>query len=212
MDAHWRKLLKITEADKSEWQRTVEDNEEFAEDIKRLRPSFGLPVTGFIAFTIWLDNAIKLGTEKRLGEEIKELMKKHHIREKWFIAIRDRVIGGDDFPIGPTFKGGLPGGRSWRDGENVKYELIIDENVALDNPIVQNYIKQMLDYNRSAPPKPQPTKNNPRKLDWTPVWEWSQRHPDVEINELARLIGYDRSYVSRKLHEVEEARSSHNYE
>ena len=186
MDAHWRKLLKIADADKSEWQRTVEDNREFAEDIKQLRPSFGLPVLGFMAFVSWLDNA-KFGKEKRLGEEIKELMKKHNIRAKWFIPIRDRVIGGDDFPIGPTFQGGFPGGQSWLDGENIKYELIIDENVALDNPIVQNYIKQMLDSNRSTPPRPQPVKNNPRKLDWTPLWEWSQRHPDVDISEMARL-------------------------
>jgi hypothetical protein len=211
MDAHWRRLLKIADADKSEWQRTVEDNREFAEDIKQLRLSFGLPVVGFMAFIAWLDNA-KFGTEKRLGEEIKVLMKKHNIRAKWFIAIRDRVIGGDDFLIGPTFEGGFPGSRSWLDGENIKQELIIDENVALDNPIVQNYIKQMLDHSRSTPPQPQPTKNNLRKLDWTPVWEWWKRHPDVGVNELARMLGYDRSYMSRKLNEIEEAKSSHNSE
>ena len=176
-----------------------------------MRLSLDLPVVGFKAFIAWLENT-EVEIQERLREAIHDLMEQHHVRENWFDAIWNRVIGGDDFPIGPSFHSGFPSGRWWREGDSIKHQLVLDENVDLGNPIVQDYIKQMLDHSRSTPPQPQPSKDNPRKLDWTLVWEWWKRHPDVRANELARMLGYDRSYVSRKLNEVEEQRSSHNSE
>jgi hypothetical protein len=211
MEVHWRRLQNIADAEKSEWQRTVIENQEFANDIQQLRQSFGLPVVGFQAFIEWLENT-EADIQESLNHAIQALMEKHRIREKWSETIWRRVIGGDDFPIGPSFSLGFPSERWWREGEEIKHQLVIDEHVDLGNPIVQDNIKHWLDHSRSTPPQPQPSKDNRRRLDWTPVWEWWKRHPDVRINDLATMLGYDRSYLSRKLNEVEERRSSHKSE
>src|SRR5262245_38258686 len=94
MDTHWRRLRKIADADRSEWQRTVEENRAFADDIQQLRLSFSLPVVGFKAFISWLENT-EAETQDRLRQEIRDLMKKHNVREKWYEPIWNRVIGGD---------------------------------------------------------------------------------------------------------------------
>jgi hypothetical protein len=195
----------------SEWQRTVVENPEFVAAIQQLRQSLGLPVSGFVAFVRWLDNTDP-EVRQQLRKAIEELIQKHNVRKEWAEAIWNRVIGGDDFPLGPRLSTGLPWVRGWHDGERFRDELVIDEDVDLENPIVQDYIKQLRDAIRSTPPMPQPSKDNPRKLDWIPVWEWSKRHPDVEVNELARMLGYRREYLSRKLSEVEAERSSHKSE
>jgi hypothetical protein len=143
---------------------------------------------------------------------IEELMQKHLVHKKWFGAVWNRVIGGDDFFIGPSFSLGFPSGRWWREGDQVIHQLVFDEYVDWKNPIVQDYIEQMRGGTLSTPPRPQRSKDNPRKLDWIPVWEWWKRHPDVEVNELARMLGYARSYLSRKLNEVEAEKSSNKSE
>jgi hypothetical protein len=211
MEAHWRRLLNIAEAERSEWQRTVVENQEFAAGIQQLRQSLGLPVANHMAFIRWLENTDG-EIQEQLHKAIEELMDKHHARKEWFGAIWNRVIGGDKFFMGPSFSLGFPKGKSWYEDGRVIYQPVIDETVDRKNPIVQNYIDLMLDGTRSTPPKPQPSKNNPRKLDWIPVWEWWKRHPDVEVNELARMLGYARSYLSRKLNEVEAERSSNKSE
>jgi len=212
METHRRRLRNIAEAERSEWRRTVVENPEFVAGIQQLRQSLGLPVAGYVAFLRWLDSA---GPEIReqLNKSIEELMEKHQVRKEWAEAIWNRVIGGDDFPLGgPRFRSGLPSTRMWHDGDRFIHEIVIGEYVDLENPLVQDYIQQLRDVIRSTPPDPQPSKNNPRKRDWTPVWQWWKQHPDVTVNELARMLNYSREYVSRKLSEVEAEGSSHKSE
>lgn len=98
---------------------------------------------------------------------------------------------------------GFPSGRWYRKNGKPYHELIIDDQVDVANPIIQAYILQM-QKGFDAPPKPLPMKNDRRKLDWRPVWEWHKKHPEIGMNDLARLLGYERSYLSRKLNELED--------
>ena len=55
---------------------------------------------------------------------------------------------------------------------------------------------------------PIPTKlehltSNRRELDWRPVWEWSKRHPNIHLKEIAKALGREQKYVYRKLGELD---------
>jgi len=83
----------------------------------------------------------------------------------------------------------------------VKKEIVIGADVDITNPIVQEDIQSW--QQRVDPiPKPQPMKNNPRKLDWRPVWEWRKRHPGITHEEIAKMLGYTPDYVRHKLAEL----------
>jgi hypothetical protein len=83
--------------------------------------------------------------------------------------------------------------------------LVSDLAATFPDDTVTRWQKIFLDHAQhdfwDRPPQPKPMKNNPRKLDWTSVWEWKQKHPGITDEKIAELLHYNRVTITRKLNE-----------
>lgn len=91
-------------------------------------------------------------------------------------------------------------GRWYFRGDKPYHELIIEHDTDVSNPIVADYIRHV-QLRNDPPPRPTPMKDNPRRKDWRPVYEWYLRHPGVTMQEIAEMLGYNENTVRRKLAE-----------
>jgi hypothetical protein len=86
---------------------------------------------------------------------------------------------------------------------NWKWQCIITPETDLTNPMNIHLIQEQQKAWAGDPPQPAKDKNNPRKLDWRPVYEWHKRHPLFTLEEIARKLGYPAHRVRLKLGELE---------
>ena len=86
---------------------------------------------------------------------------------------------------------------------NGKWECIITPETDLTNPFILELIQSQQKSHAGDPPKPIEDKNDSRKLDWRPVYEWRKAHPSFTIQEIAQKIGYKPQTVRKKLSELE---------
>lgn len=86
---------------------------------------------------------------------------------------------------------------------NWQWQCIITPETDLTNPIMLEMIQSQQKAHAGEPPKPAKDKDNPRKLDWRPVYEWYKRHPLFTLEEIAKKIGYPPHRVRLKLAELD---------
>ena len=92
----------------------------------------------------------------------------------------------------------------------LKFQCIITPETDLGNPAILNAIRHWQVLHREEIPHPQHARDNKRKLDWRPVWEWRSRHPDVSDTEIAKMLGKNRVTVSRALEKLDKENSLQN--
>lgn len=182
----------------AEWQRLVLGNAEFGRELRQLRRRFGLPLheRKLKQLLAWWDEQDREGFP--LQAELQALATKHGLWERW---------GQDllNFAVYNTTGGILLTNRKGKvvieGGQGQESKIVIGQDVNIRNPIVQRQIEAWQTVKDDPPPTPGPYTNarDKRKLDWRPLWEWVQRHPEKSITALADELGYERSYFSRKL-------------
>lgn len=196
---HLKRLENIAAADESEWERLVGKNKELQDEFRTIRAHFGFPLPTIDAATAWIcaDRQRCAGLE----QEVNALAKKYAIPERWFTALFYLAVLG--WPLGLFFRMGFPTGEITFDHSILENRWIVDNTVDLQNPIVQDFMQHPPELNGDICPQPQPSKDNSRKLDWRPVWEWSKRHPSVTRNRIAKMLSRNPVAVRRKLEELD---------
>jgi hypothetical protein len=134
-----------------------------------------------------------------LHRQIGKLATQFGLRKEHIRSLTDWITEEREGPIVKSF--GLPRVRITRMGDQQGVEIIITPEIDIDDPTVREYILQFQERFRETCPQPL---QDGRKLDWHTVWEWGKRHPRVSRAEIADLLHRDRSYVSRKLAELDE--------
>ena len=192
-----RKLWEIAEAYELKWQRLIENNQDLRNELRSLRGRYaGLPLR-VEEVTKWIDGTSS-DIQQQFGKEVEQLRKRHGIPEIWKTTFWYLAITRT--PISVPFPLGSPKGHFVeRENGSKGSKLIINDETAIHNPIVQKWIRAWQKQFLEPPPRPHPMKDNPRKLDWQPVWEWHKAHPYVSIREIADMLGYSYGYVRQKL-------------
>jgi len=211
-DKDWKRLFGIGDADRSEFQRLFKENKELRLELLDLRTRHGIVYEDFYEWLRWLEN-LNLEQLGKLSEDIKSLMKKYRIDDKWSGKFWREVwnvkkLRGKQIKSRPGYEtgGGFPKVRvkaDVKEGKNISVsELVITPEVDIENPLVIEFIKTWQRHYRDPPPKPQRIPGNSKgKIDWRPVVEWLLRHPDVTQDEAAHLLGYHPTYFRKKLSE-----------
>lgn len=207
------KLNDIAESHRAEWERIeseIQGNTDLMAEIRALRKCYGLPCTTPEAQLDWLS---RLGNSQgveaivQYQDDIAALAKKYSFdNDKGRQTIRSLLefaapVETKMLSLGfPTLRVVI------QDGVFLGFKPEIDSDTALNNPIVLDEIRsvqrEML-LASNPPPHPQPMKDDPKKMDWRPLWEWHKRHPKVTHDEIAKHLGYTPQYVRRKLAELD---------
>lgn len=206
-------LNAIAGADFAEWDRIeseVSSNQDLMTDIRLLRERYGLPCTTLRAHLDWLShlgNSQGIEAITQYQDDIAALVKKYGFdNDKGKQTIQSLIEFGKrvQSKVGSL---GFPALQAvYKDGEFIAFRPVIGTDTAIHNPIVLKVLRdEQRDFlmQSDPPPAPQPMIDNPRKLDWRPLWEWHKRHPDVTLNEIAKKLNYNPVTVRRKLAELD---------
>lgn len=199
-----KRLRAIANANKSEYQRLVEDNKELQAELVAIRGKYGLPSANdehaYQKYHQWLDAARITPTEAALDADIDEIAKKHGVA-KWRKEIKNLATYGRAFAV---FSMGLPGTQYIHNADGTTtYKPDIPPDFDATNPIAVEALTRIQAQNQDVPPSPQPMKDDPTKTDWRPVWEWHHRHPEVPDKEIAQMLGVNRVTVTRHFNELD---------
>lgn len=193
----------------SEWNRLVMENADLMAEVRYLRHRLiEFPLGSSQEYVDWVAWHEKTDSEQLelYYSEKKRLLKKYGLR-KWGLEFHIFLVFGEvDIPswtpeIVPILIG------TPKINDKRIYEVKIDPKVDVSNPRIQRYIDALhrIEVERTDPPPAPMTGgfSDPRKKDWRPLWEWCQRYPYFTRADIARMLGLNRTYVSRKLSEIE---------
>ncbi len=198
-----RKLDSSIVGGESYWER-VNSNPEFLSEVHKIQQEYGLPLPFDIRLN-WAKWFNWTGIEEKptsqrakrgraFYEDVNDLLKNFNIPEGWREDFISRIAGQGlfhslDVGMSPTFIL----------HNNGKWECIITPETDLTNPFILELIQSQQKSHAGNPPKPFTDKNDSRKLDWRPVYEWYKAHPLFTIEEIAQKIGYKSQTVRKKL-------------
>lgn len=206
-----RKIDERIQGGVSLWDRITNDPE-FIKLKHEIQARYGLPLNFDIRLNNqewirWMgsDEKPTSKTAKRGKEFLKDLnalFKKFQVPDAWHNDLIAEIAGhayGHSLEIwsSPKFEINKDSEGNW------KWRCIITPETDLTNPINLNLIQEQQKAWAGDPPKPVKDENNPRKLDWHPVYEWYKRHPLFTLEEIADKIGYPAHRVRLKLSELE---------
>ena len=193
------------------WERITNDPE-FVKLKREIQARYGLPLNYDIRLNNqewirWLGYDEKpAGQKSKRGQaflnDVTALFKKFQAPDAWHYDLVAEIAG-------PSYSQSVevwssPKFEIYRDNEgNWKWQCIITPETDLTNPVNLHLIKEQQKAWAGDPPKPVKDKNNSRKLDWRPVYEWYKRHPLFTLEEIAKKIGYPAHRVRLKLGELE---------
>ena len=215
MNSGARRAAGILMAGNSEFDRLF--NTHKLRGVTALQKKFGLPLASKEAARNWLGYSSKFlvpGSaeyekyEKRtrhreqLFREIGRLVVQMKIPEKFIGQLVDLVFFGTK--PHPPVDIGFPELRVRAvNGDDIKAELAITPETDIESPLVLDYIRRWQEQERDPLPQPIPLEENPRKLDWRPVWEWEKRHPGITRKEIAIMLNRNGVAVRRALVEID---------
>ena len=201
MDRDSKELEQIAEANRREWQRLVEDNRQLQSELYGLRQKYNCPKDER-GLTEWFARLGLLRAEQ-FQQAVETLQRKHRIPARWCGDFLQYAACSKPLH-GPSISLGFPLGRYSLDKDGrPRSEIIIDAETAVNNRIVQDYIRQMHRTGTVRPPQPR-SLNRHGQLDWQPVWEWHRQHPDVTLKEIAEMLGYSYGYVRQRMLKFDE--------
>lgn len=215
-------------ADAVEWQRQIE-NPDVLREIKRIQQHYGLPVLisqgikhisarEVFDWMGWREpieinettGEVILGPKSQrrenLESEINVLITRFGIPIKFFNSLHQLIVVDSN---GPDYKSmGFPSFNFYKDESGkLVHECIITPETDLGTPIILDFIRQWQILQRDEIPHPKFMRDSSRQLDWRPVWEWRNRHPDVSDAEIAKMLGKNRVTVSRALEKLDKENS-----
>lgn len=218
-------------ADIVEWQRHTE-NPDLVREVKKTQKSYGLPVPitrgvkhisarDVFDWMGWREpvdidtttGELILGPKSQRREKLRsvvnDLMIRFEIPSKFYDSLHSMVVVGDERLH--KLSAGFPS-FSFRKDTNGKlvHMCTITPETDLGNPVVLDFIKQWQVLHRDEIPSPQPMRGDKRKLDWRPVWEWRNRHPDVSDVEISKKLGKNRVTVSRAFEKLDKENALQN--
>ena len=192
-------------ADRAEWERLTGDPE-LKTELHKVRARNDLPLPNLGQVWEWFD---RIGNKKWLqfDKELNQLRKGFGIGDEWGQAFLYLVLLLEPHPFLIRRRGGIVA-RPPIEGVRSRWRLdISDPSVDVNDPhfayLVRQFRERLL---KDLPPQPQPMKDNPRELDWRPVWEWKKRHPEVPNREIAEMLDRKHQTVRKKLSECEQGK------
>ena len=204
-DRDEQNLYRISGADQKEWERLFVGNNQLDTDMKALQKKWNRPFPDSRAQVRWVEGFFLANDFEPLlifQNEIAALAVKHKIPKRWIDSLKGWANTGKMRSGSLSF--GLPGVQYVGERGSKRQEIVLGPDVDVSNPIVQEYIALLRRLApENIPPQPQPMKDNKRKLDWRPVWEWEQRRPYLNRKEIASLLNRDYSSVKKKLEELD---------
>jgi hypothetical protein len=169
-------LINIVEANLSEWNHTIAENNALKSDLRTLRRKYVLPIK-HSEFHKWysLDSSDQLQHKKieDFHKDVMNLAAKNDINmDKWESALIYLIILDEPGPI--SLGGGFPKVQVSVDSEGkMTQDVQFDLETAVENPIVQKFIADIRKHNvliKDPPPLPKKQVGS-RKVDWRPIWE-----------------------------------------
>jgi hypothetical protein len=198
-------LNEIAAANLSEWKRTVEENQGLQQELRVLRAKYGLPISRS-EFHKWYSSIEGSDENQRqhkeqFYEDVVKLAKKYELNmQKWGNPFIYLVVLGE---VGPIFlESGYPSVAVSIDEEGRIFQRIEPTlDTAISNPIIQQFMASIHKSNvLTLDPPPQPQKEpRGRGIDWRPILEWSKRHPDFSLKEIAQILGFSYGTVRNRL-------------
>jgi len=193
------------------WDRIVNDSN-FIKIKRELQARYRLPLPYDIrlnnpAWIEWMGYNEKPTSKKaKRGQaflsDVQALFKKFEVPDSWhrdFIAEIAGSSSGQSLEVlsSPKFE-------FYKDIEdNLKWRCIITPETDLTNPLHLEMIQTQQKLYAGDPPQPIKDKNNKRKLDWRPVYEWYKRHPLFTLEEIADKVGVTPQRLRLKFAELE---------
>lgn len=199
-DKAQEELKALEESYWAEWRRVVVGNAEFQRDLRKLRRGYGLPLdfqNERRHALAWWDEQAKAGLP--LQDELQALAERYGLWKRWGRDLLTYTVYGG---VTSFLAASLEGSVYIAGGQGRERRIVIGERANIRNPIVQEHITALQSSTDDQPPRPGPSSDGARVFDWRPLREWKQRHPEMTVTELAAVLGYKRSYLSRKLSEV----------
>lgn len=206
-----RKMDERIKGGVSLWER-INNDPDFIRAKHEIQARYGLPLPYDIRlnsrkWTRWIgyeekptSQAAKRG--QAFLSDVRALFKKFEVPEAWHDDLIAEIAGRSYYHSLEPWSS--PKFELYKDNEgNWKWQCIITPETDLTNPMILDLIQRQQKNYAGDPPKPIKDKNNPRKLDWRPVYEWHKRHPLFTLEEIAKKIGYPPHRVRLKLSELE---------
>jgi hypothetical protein len=202
-----RKIDNSIAGGESYWERMNSDPE-FLDAIHKLQVKYGLPLPfdTRLNWAKWFDwigwgekpTSQRAKQGKAFYNDVNDLLNNFNIPEAWREVFISRIAGTGKYltlehDMSPTFTL-YPNG---------KWECIITPETDLTNPFILALIQEQQRVHAGKPPQPIKDKNNPRKLDWRPVYEWHKKYPLFTLKEIATKLGRPYTVVKSKLEELD---------
>jgi hypothetical protein len=194
------------------WERITTDPD-FTKAKREIQAKYGLPLPYDIRLNYrdwirWMGHGEKPTSRnakrgRTFLSDVHALFKRFEVPDSWYedfiAAIAGSFVYGDSQDIwsSPKFE-------IYKDNDgNFKWRCIITPETDLTNPMYLEMIQEQQKQYAGEPPSPIQDKNNPRRKDWRPVYEWYKRHPLFTIEEIAKKIGHSAHRVRLKFSELE---------
>lgn len=198
----------------SEWERLFTANRQLKLEVLRLLEEYGIRTSGTNeqkakSYRLRLDSW-SVEEKRSFYQELDEIKAKHEL-PKWIARQIVNAVLMDSHILGDQDGGVALHGRKTPNSFD-KWITIgpdVDLNDPYDRMLIEHHQRQIL-LHYDPPPGPITDKDDARRFDWTPVWEWKQKYPKVTHQELAEFIGYSHQYVRKKLSEVAREKSQQN--
>lgn len=190
---------------KSEWIRLFEENRELQTELRRLVEDFGYTSLPNDNRRIrdevirWLDET-DLDTQRRFYQKLEGIAVRHSIPKRLRGGLLNSfIIGSRNYNLDDSVTLRVTGAP----GKKHK-EILIGARADLSDPftleVIRHYQRKII---LDTDPPIRPVENERGKLDWRPLREWYERNCVVfTLEELASHLGYQASYLRRKLSEV----------
>lgn len=171
----WEKLHGFAQADKMEWERLIE-NPELIKGVQNLRARFDLPVSSFYDYHAWVGVFEPTLVKNKNGRIV---FGEKLQRLQKFNQEKDKLAA--EFKIPDKFLGNF---HNW---------------ICMGNNCMLGFTMFV------CPPQPQPLRNNKKKKDYRPIWEWEKRHPYFSRKQIAEMLNIHVVTLKRRLEEIDKA-------
>ncbi len=202
-DEHWAELMQAATSTEEDWQSAFENNQSLRSALRELQKRFGLPKSSHREVLEWVEK--RFGEYTEFNNRLDALLDRFGIQHDWRSAIYQRITWRSP-SVGPMFRLGFRSSNLFDDRRDGEFELVLNPEVNLSNPFIQENILFHKVLN-DPPPRPRILVDSSEgMMDWTPVWKWHERYPELSLPEIAELLNYSYAYV-RQRHKESQARS-----
>ncbi len=193
------RLWKSGQAIIEERKRIIDENKGLQSELENLRKQYKIALKNNSELVHWFESQ-PVETLANFSADVNAIKEKYSINERMSNAFWGAVW---NIPVSDTYKS-FP---EWRGMPQIQFtkdlnqELVITTETDITNEIIIEFIKawqKTVINTNDRPPQPKKKKDSTR-LDWRPVWEWRKRHPQISINEIAKMLGKNRITVDRAL-------------